>query len=115
MDAFKSNDYPENFISNCFKTFPDNKHRIKEKKKTVPKKPLFSVLPYYGPLSLLSRTKLRKCLKGFNCCKLQILFNCQNKLANRFHFKDRFPKGLISGVVYKFRCGFCNKSFMVRL
>ena len=62
MDVFKINGYPENFINNCFKAFLDNKHRIQEKVTTVPKKPLFLVLRYLGPLSLHTRNKLRKSL-----------------------------------------------------
>ena len=80
IDAFKSNGYPENFINNCFKVFLNNKYRVQEKVITVPKKTLFLILPYLGPLSLQTRTKLRKFLKGyFNCCKLQIVFKSQNK------------------------------------
>ena len=78
----------------------------------MPKKTLFLVLPYLGPLSLQTRTKLRKPLKGIlNCCKLQIVFKSQNKLAKAFRFKDRIPKELTSGVVYKFQCGLCNESY----
>ena len=111
-DVFKNNGYPENFINNCFKVFLDNKYRIQEKVITVPKKTLFLVLLYLGPLSLQTRTKLRKSLKGiFNCCKLQIVFKSQNKLAKAFRFKDRIPKELTSGVVYKFQCGLCNESY----
>ena len=59
-----------------------------------------------------TRAKLRKSLEGiFNCCKLQILFKSQNKLAKAFRFKDRIPKELKSGVVYKFQCGLCNESY----
>ena len=73
---------------------------------------LFLVLLYLGPLSLQIRTKLRKSLKGIlNCCKLQIVFKSQNKLAKAFHLKDRIPKELTSGVVYKFQCVFCNESY----
>ena len=58
-----------------------------------------------------TRTKLRKSLKGIlNCCKLQIVFKSQNKLAKAFRFKDRIPKKLTSGVVCKFQCGLCNES-----
>ena len=92
-DVFKNNGYPENFNNNCFKVFLDSKYRIQEKVITVPKKTLFLVLPYLGPLSLQTRTKLRKSLKG---------------ILNRF--KDRIPKELTSGVVYKFQCGLCNES-----
>ena len=69
-------------------------------------------IPYLGPLSLQTRTKLKKSLKGIlNCCKLQIAFKSQNKLAKDFRFKDRISKELTSCVVYKFQCGFCNESF----
>ena len=79
---------------------------------TVPKKTLFLVLPYLGPLSLQTRTKLRKSVIGIpNCCKLQIVFKSQSKLAKAFRFKDRIPKKLTSGVVYKFQCGFCSECY----
>ena len=39
----------------------------------------------------------------FNCCKWQIGYN--------FHFKDRIPKDLTSGVIYNYQCGFCNDSY----
>ena len=65
---------------------------------TAPKKPLVLILFYLEPLSLQTRTKLRKSLKGIlDCCKLQIAFKCQNKLANTFRFKNRIPKELTSG------------------
>ena len=100
MDVFKSNGYLDNFITNCFKMFLDNKHRIQNKVITLPKK---------SPLSLQTRTKLRKSHEGtLNCCKLQIVFKSQNKLENASHFKDRIPKEVTPGVVCKFQCGFCN-------
>ena len=66
-------------------------------------KPLLLVLPYLGPLSLHTRTILRKSLKSIlNCSKLQIVFKSQNKLGNYFCFKYCIPKELTSGVIYKF-------------
>ena len=83
--------------------FLDKKYRIQEKLITVAKKTLFLVLPYLGPLSLQTRTILRKSLKGIlNCCELKIVFKSQNKLGKAFRFKDQVPKELTSGVVYKF-------------
>ena len=35
----------------------------------------------------------------------------RNKLAKAFRLKDRIPKEIISGVVYKFQCGFCNEFY----
>ena len=111
-DVFKNDGYPENFINNCFKEFLDNKYRIQEKVITAPKKTLFLVLPYLGPLSLQTRTKLRKSLKGIlNCCKVHTAFKSQNKLAKAFRFKDRILRERTSGVVDKFQCGLCNESY----
>ena len=39
------------------------------------------------------------------------MFKSENNLAKAFRFKDRVPKELTSGVVYKFKCGLCNKSY----
>ena len=39
------------------------------------------------------------------------MFKSQNKLAKAFRFKDRIPKELTSGVVYKIQCELCNESY----
>ena len=71
--------------------------------RTAPKKPLFLVLHFLGPLSLQTRTKLRKSLKAIlNCCKLQIVFKGQIKLVNALRFKDHIRKELTYGAAYKF-------------
>ena len=63
-------------------------------------------------LSLQTRAKSSKSLKGIlHCCKLQIVFKSQNKSAKAFRFKDRIPKELTSGDVYKFQYGLCNESY----
>ena len=46
-----------------------------------------------------------------NCCKLQIVFNSQRKLADIFQFRVCLPFDLVSGVVYKYMCGRCNLSY----
>ena len=50
-----------------------------------------------------------------NCCKLQIVFKNKTRLGNNFRFKDRSPKNLTSGIVYKFQCGLCNSPIMVNV
>ena len=112
IDVFNNNGYPENFINNHFKVFPDNKYRIQEKDIAVSQKKLFLVLPYLLPFPLQTRTKLRKSLKGIlNCCKLHIVFKSQNKLTNASRFKDRIPNELTFGVVYKFQYGLWEESY----
>ena len=56
-----------------FLKFLNNIHLVQENVPTVEKKSLFVVLPYLEIISLQTRTKLKKALKGaLNCCKLEI-------------------------------------------
>ena len=90
----------------------DNIHVVKETTLTVEKEPLVLVLPYFDSISLQTRTKLKKSLKGIlNCCKLQIVFKNKTRLGNNFHFKDQIPKDLTSDVAYKFQGELCNESY----
>ena len=68
------------------------------------KKCLLLVLSYLEKISLQTRTKLLT-KDVLNCYKLGIVFKCQTRLSNSFHYKEPIPKDLVSGVVYKFPCG----------
>ena len=61
---FQKNGYPENFTDRCFQLLLNRIHILKEKVPTVEKKPLRLVLPYLGTISLQTRTKLQKSIKG---------------------------------------------------
>ena len=90
----------------------DNIHVVKETTLTVEKKPLVLVLPYFGSISLQTRTKLKKSSKNIlNCCKLEIVFKNKTRLSGNFHFKNQIPKDLTSGAVYIFQCGHCHESY----
>ena len=79
-----------NCFDNCFKTFVDKLFIKRPQLIKVKKKTLFLSLPYLGEISLKTRTKLRKSLKGLlDFCTLQIAFKSQRKLSNVFHLKDR--------------------------
>ena len=79
-EIFQKNGYPENFIDRCFKLFLNRIHILKEKVPTVEKKPLQLVFPYLETISLQTKTKLQKSIKGvLNCCKLKLVFKSQKK------------------------------------
>ena len=79
---------------------------------TAEKKTLILSLPYLGDTFLQTKTKLRKSFTDIlNCCKLQIVFKSQTKLANIFRLKDCLPFNLVSGVAYKYMHGRCNSSY----
>ena len=87
----------------CFKTVI-NKLVIKYPQiTTVEEKILILSLPYLGNIFLQTRTILTKYFKGIlNCCKLQIVFESQRKLANVLRFKDLLFFDLVSGIIYKY-------------
>ena len=79
--VFLKNGYPLSLIDNCFKRFVDKLFIKSPQLITVERKTLFLSLPYLGEISLQTRTKLRKFLKGLlNFCKLQIVFKSQRNL-----------------------------------
>ena len=61
------------FIDNCFKTLVDKLYIKRSQSITVEKKTLLMSLPYLGEISLQTRTKLRKSLKGLlNSCNFKL-------------------------------------------
>ena len=110
--AFLKNGYTLGFIDSCFKKVIDNVLTESPVKLAVEKCLLILLLPFLGDISLQLRTKLRKSLKNIlNCCKVQIVFKSQRRLSGQFPLMEPFPYGLMSKVVYKYRCGRCNSSY----
>ena len=111
--VFLKHDYRLSFIDNynCFKTLADKLFIKCLQLITVEKKTLFLSLQHLCEISLHTRAKLRKSLKGLlNSCKLQIILKNQRKLLNAFYFSDRLPFDLVTGVVYKCTRGKCNST-----
>ena len=103
-----------NLIDRWFRLFLNRILILKEKVPTDEKKPLPLVLPYIGTISLQTGTKLQKPIKGvLNCCRLQVIFESQNKLCNNFRVKDPVPQVLTLGMVCKFQCRLCNEFYYV--
>ena len=70
------------------------------------------VLPYLGTISLQTRTKVQKSIKGaLNCCKLQVIFKSPDKLCNNFCFKDPVAQILTSVWFTSFSVWLCNESY----
>ena len=110
--VMSKNGYPLNFIDACVKKFLSNVHRPKISIAVVPKKEFTLVLPYVGSRSLGVRARILKLVKDtMPQCNIRVVFQSSTRLAQFFRFKDRVPKCLRSGVVYKFMCGHCNVAY----
>ena len=65
-----------------------------------------------GTLSLQIRTKIEKILTDIlPHCDPKVIFRSTRRLSKCFSFKDRLPKSLLSGLVYKFKCSDCNVTY----
>ena len=71
------------------------------------------ILPFLGTTSWKVKNDLiRTFRKNVPFCNLKIVFKTGKRLSAFFPFKDRFPKSLLSGVIYKFTCAKCNLSYV---
>ena len=110
-NIFCSNGYPNDMIDNCIKIFFNKLYNKKPVMYTVPRKEVLSVLPYLGKLSLELRTRLNKIFRSkIPTCKL-VIFRLSVRIKNFFGFKDKIPRELKSGLVYRFKCGGCNTTY----
>ena len=92
-EIFQKNSYPENFIDRCFKLFLNRIHILKEKVPTVEKKRLRLVLPYWGTISLQTRTKLQKSIKGvLTAVNYRLFLKVKINSVIISAFKTPFPK-----------------------
>ena len=80
---------------------------------TCKKKEIFLVLPFTGRHGLQVRHRLKKLLKAcFPQVSFKLVFKPSCRLSHFFHFKDTVPTDVRSLVVYEFKCGSCNASYI---
>mgnify|MGYP001383784143 CR=1 FL=1 len=112
-DIIKNNGYPVKIFDKCVQKFLMKIFECKPPIHTVKRKEISLFLPYLGKISLVLRSNLVKIVsKSFPSYKLNVIFKSANRLGSYFNFKDKIPKSLISGVVYKYLCNRCNSVYI---
>ena len=112
---FSKNGYPSKFVDKCVYNFFN---KLYEKKgdditSTEPKKELTIILPFLGTTSFKIKNELiRTIKKNVPSCTLKIVHKTSRRISSCFMFKDKFPKSLMSGVIYKYQCATCNRSYI---
>ena len=110
---FSKNAYPTKFVDKCVLKFFNKLYEKKVPVPTVPKMELTMILPYLGNTSSKVRTAITRTLrKNIPFCSLKIIFKTSRRLSSCFSFKDKFPKSLVSGVIYKYTCAKCKLSYI---
>ena len=111
--VFSKNGYPSKFVDKCILKFFNKQYEKKIPVHTVPKLELMIVLPFLGTTSWKVKNELiRTFRKNVPFSNLKIIFKTGRRLSSFFPFKDKFPKSLLSGVIYKFTCAKCNLSYV---
>ena len=111
---FMKNNYPVKFIDKCvFQFF----NKIFQKKLPVEppdsKKEVMLVLPFLGSISWFVKKELLQTFrKNLPTCKLKVIFKTSNRLSTFFSFKDKLPRALDAGVIYRYNCSNCNVSYI---
>ena len=70
-------------------------------------------LPFLGTSSKRLEKKITSSLRQhLPNIKIKFVYRAATRLRSLFAFKDRIPSYLSSGIVYKFKCGGCNSSYI---
>ena len=78
----------------------------------VPKRNVFVKLPFLGSTLFQIRKKLQKLFSNkLTSCNLNSVFTSPVRVESFFAFQDKLPKMLLSGLVYKYKCGGCNATY----
>ena len=99
--------YNEDFIYSIVRQFLDRKYSSSGQclKFSPEQYSVYITLPYLGEASEKIKGNITSCLSKFKCGRVKlVLMDKFSRVADWFHFKDRQPKHLISGVVYKVKC-----------
>ena len=114
-EIFLKNLFPEYFIDRCVKIFLDKIFIVKNIVTTVPRKEVRICLPFLGKQSFELRKRLSKIISThFPQCKLNVIFNSNNRLRNVFNFKDKIPFRCRSHMLYRYTCDGCNAIYIGR-
>ena len=96
----------------CIKSFLNKLYTPKVMVPNVPKINVFVKLPFLRITLFQIQKKLQKLFSSkLMSCSLKIVFTSPVRVKSFFIFKDKLPKMLLSGLVYKYECGGCNSTY----
>ena len=111
---FRINGFPKYLIESVIKCVLDKLFSPKiDTPPSVAKLEKYIVLPYFGAKSInLKKDVVDLLAKYYPYLNLKVVLRNRFTISSLFHFKDRIPKCLRSGIVYKFSCSSCEESYI---
>ena len=110
---FSANFYPQFLFDIYLKKYLDNVFTPKLPVLSVPKLPIYIVLPYLDNPSYHCKKKLTSIInKYFPQVDFKCIFVNRNTTGSFLPFKDQIPLMVSSKIIYKYLCGQCNSSYV---
>ena len=107
------NGYPEKILDKIITSFFNGICSGKSTSTDEKTPPLMVVLPYLGQHTNHLEKKLKNVFrKAVPDLQVRFVFRAATRLSNIFRFKDKIPKYLSSGVIYKYTCRGCNSTYI---
>ena len=113
-EIMSKNCYPHTMIDSIVTGFINKVVHVNFMPPVKPKvEKVYLVVPYLGHVSLQLRTRLmRLCRAGYPKIHFCVVFKTACRISHFFKFKDKLCNDLRSMVVYKYKCGTCNGSYI---
>ena len=112
-NIFRKNGYTIKFIDRCILKFFNKLFEKRTPIPTVPKKEVTVVMPFLGTISYDIKKKLVASFgKLLPFCQIKFVFKTTRRMSSFFSYKDKLPKSLTSGVIYKYTCANCNVCYI---
>ena len=113
-EYFRVNGYPDHLFQKLFKSFLNRKLTPKVKKQSAEKMSIYHSIPFINNYSCnIINKHLSKFLENsYPHIKFNFIFTNSLRINNLVKHKDRLPRTLESGVVYLYKCGDCNATYI---
>lgn len=110
---FLANGFPLKLFQSCVKGFLSSIYSSKTKPCIVPKHKLYFSMPYMGYISDKLKNELQNIIsKRFPHLDLVLVFKNNFTIHSFFKHKEKLSIPLCSSVVYLYKCGECNSSYI---
>ena len=111
--VMRKNSYPDRLLDSVIHRFLSGIFVVKVTETTDERQTFQLHLPYLGKLTTRTEHAVRKLFQQYiPNCKVRITTKATVRLSSLFSFKDKVPRYLSSGVIYKFTCGTCNGTYI---
>ena len=105
QNFFEANGFPRNLFCSQVEKFFSKKLDFHETISSVPRKPIFFSMQYYGHKSVLFKIEISNLIaEYFYHIQPNLILVNNFRIGSFFNFKDSLPKSMRSSIIYKYCC-----------